>query len=243
MHEKCAAAIRLRRGAGGVGADTTQQAIQLRMRAVGQNLVGSAGARLVVRDAAGLNPITLIVFTSNPPSGVLGGRILVASPEFDVLQGTAADFLMTNTIPLPTFRLGASPSRTAAGRSCGRSRGVERAMWDPILARPPTTPTGISGNVATASTTVGPIQFHTVTPCRVADTREPPGPSGGPPLFGGGFREFPVSLGTGGTLVVLFAIDPATPWGATTHVLLDVNGYFRQGRQRLSAPSSAHAPR
>jgi len=47
---------------GGVGGDTTQQAIQLRMRAPDQNLVGSGQTRLIAWDAAGLNPVTLIVF-------------------------------------------------------------------------------------------------------------------------------------------------------------------------------------
>jgi hypothetical protein len=146
-------------------------------------------------------------------------------------------------------------------------------LTDPILGN----------NVATASTTVGPIQFYTVTPCRVADTRDPPGPSGGPPLFASGgaaiFRAFPVaglcgvpadaravvinvavvqptvpgdlrlyadyeplqlsstinfnagavrannavvSLGTAGTLGVVYAIDSAGPGSATTHFLCDV---------------------
>jgi hypothetical protein len=39
-----------------------------------------------------------------------------------------------------------------------------------------------------------PTEFFTVTPCRIADTRRPNGPSGGPPLQGGGTRRlFPVA--------------------------------------------------
>ncbi len=40
---------------------------------------------------------------------------------------------------------------------------------------------------------VGPLDFHTLTPCRVADTRNPVGPSGGPPLAAGQTRAFPVA--------------------------------------------------
>jgi len=36
-------------------------------------------------------------------------------------------------------------------------------------------------------------RFHTVTPCRVLDTRRPPGPLGSPPLAGGAARTFPVT--------------------------------------------------
>ena len=35
-----------------------------------------------------------------------------------------------------------------------------------------------------------PLQFVPVTPCRVADTRNPPGPFGGPPIGGGTSRDF-----------------------------------------------------
>ncbi len=38
-----------------------------------------------------------------------------------------------------------------------------------------------------------PTSFFTVTPCRVADTRDPAGPSGGPALAAGSVRTFPVA--------------------------------------------------
>ncbi len=38
-----------------------------------------------------------------------------------------------------------------------------------------------------------PAGFYTVTPCRVADTRNPSGPSGGPALAANGVRTFPVT--------------------------------------------------
>ena len=42
------------------------------------------------------------------------------------------------------------------------------------------------------SQAAGPFQFHSITPCRLADTRDPVGPSGGPQLAGGTTRNFPV---------------------------------------------------
>ncbi len=124
-----------------------------------------------------------------------------------------------------------------------------------------------------------PTRLHTIVPCRVADTRDPAGPTGGAPLgssetvvlqvtgrcgipstalsivanvtvvspsvtgtlslsAGGpvvsGSAEVPVtagrtralhlipSLGTAGTL----SFRPDMPQGGTTHVILDVSGYF-----------------
>jgi hypothetical protein len=45
---------------------------------------------------------------------------------------------------------------------------------------------------AVPSEAAGPFQYHTVTPCRLADTRNLPGPSGGPILVDNTTRSFPV---------------------------------------------------
>lgn len=45
--------------------------------------------------------------------------------------------------------------------------------------------------VSTASA-LGPLQFYSVTPCRLADTRDPNGLTGGPPLQSGVPRNIPV---------------------------------------------------
>lgn len=44
----------------------------------------------------------------------------------------------------------------------------------------------------TPSSPAGPFQYHSLTPCRVADTRNADGPSGGPILVDMGTRNFPV---------------------------------------------------
>jgi hypothetical protein len=38
----------------------------------------------------------------------------------------------------------------------------------------------------------GPYVFYSVTPCRLADTRDPVGPTGGPALSSGSVRSFPI---------------------------------------------------
>ena len=83
---------------GGVNGDATAQAIQLRMRAAGQN--ATSGTRLIVRDAAGANPV-IIVTLGNVLNGAVGDNILIVSPNFPAETTPAAvgDFTMANLIP------------------------------------------------------------------------------------------------------------------------------------------------
>ncbi len=89
---------------GGVGGRIDQQAVQLRMRAFGQNLVSFA--RIQAWDATGSNPVVIVDFTTNVAVGNEGDHVLVVSPAFATAYG-AGDFVMTNPIP---------PSYLAAGR-------------------------------------------------------------------------------------------------------------------------------
>jgi len=99
---------------GSVDGDTTVQAVQLRMRAAGQNLV-SLG-KLVVFDAAGLNPITVLDLTTNVPNGAVGDHVLIASANFasHTTPPAMPDFIMANVIPASYF---------AAGSLCWESNG------------------------------------------------------------------------------------------------------------------------
>jgi hypothetical protein len=47
--------------------------------------------------------------------------------------------------------------------------------------------------VTVSNATTPLVQFYTVTPCRLADTRNAPAPSGGPSLVAGASRTFPVT--------------------------------------------------
>src|SRR5947199_9872854 len=83
---------------GSVDGDTTAQAIQLRMRAAGQNFV--SGGKLVVFDAAGLNPITVVDPVSNVANGAVGDHVLIASATFPSHSMPAAvpDFTLSRVI-------------------------------------------------------------------------------------------------------------------------------------------------
>lgn len=95
----------------GVGGDDSRQAIQLRMRSGGQSIVSEG--RIRAWDAAGLNPVTIIDFTTNVTNDNAGDRVLIVSANFGVpammgdpevvpsISGNA-NFTMTNLIP-PTY--------------------------------------------------------------------------------------------------------------------------------------------
>jgi len=86
--------------------DNTVQAIQLRMRSSFQNQLQFA--KLVVRNAQGLNPITVVDFTTGVPVSASGSRILVVSPNFAANCNPTAvpNFTMTNLIPASYFAAG-----------------------------------------------------------------------------------------------------------------------------------------
>jgi len=99
---------------GGVNGDGTAQAVQLRMRSAGQNQV--AGSQLVVFDAAGNNPITLLTFPSNVTNANAGTRILITTSSFASHESSAitSDFTMS-AIPA---------SYLAAGRLAFQNGGI-----------------------------------------------------------------------------------------------------------------------
>jgi hypothetical protein len=85
---------------GGVNGDTTRQAIQLRMRQNGQNVVGQA--TVVAWDATGANPVVLVNIPSSVTNSTAGSRVLLATSNF--LPGLTPDFVM-NPIP-PSYLAG-----------------------------------------------------------------------------------------------------------------------------------------
>jgi len=70
------------------------------MRTADQNLVHFG--RLIVRDAAGLNPVTLIDVNADVP--VPTGRVLIATPNMANYLAVAPDFTMLTPIPLTRSR-------------------------------------------------------------------------------------------------------------------------------------------
>lgn len=93
----------------GVNGDTSAQAIELRMRSSGQNFLSNA-PKLIVVDANGANPITLINFASDVAIGNFGSTILIASSTFKNYTANPAtfvsDFTLTNTIPASYLNAG-----------------------------------------------------------------------------------------------------------------------------------------
>ncbi len=92
---------------GSVDGNTGVQAIQLRMRAVGQNLVSNA--RLIVHDAQGLNPVLVLDMTSNVTASAAGSRVLIATSNFSTFTNPplTPDFIIANLIP-PSYLLAGS---------------------------------------------------------------------------------------------------------------------------------------
>lgn len=87
---------------GAIDGNTSAQAIQLRMRAAGQNLV--SGARVRAWDAAGANPVLVLDITTNVTTSTAGSRVLLATAAFTtavqaVTPGFAPDFTIANPIP------------------------------------------------------------------------------------------------------------------------------------------------
>ncbi|HEX8312477.1 MAG TPA: PEP-CTERM sorting domain-containing protein [Chthoniobacteraceae bacterium] len=86
---------------GGIQGDPSAQAIQLRMRSGGQNIVSAS--RLRAFDAAGLNPVLLLNIGSNVSSGTAGANVLLTTAAFNTrmsaVPGFATDFTLTNAIP------------------------------------------------------------------------------------------------------------------------------------------------
>ena len=72
-----------------------------------------------------------------------------------------------------------------------------------------------AASLSAPSEAAGPFQYHSLTPCRLADTRDPDGPSGGPILVGQApARSFPVQqlcgvpLGAKAVTVNVTAVGP-----------------------------------
>jgi hypothetical protein len=86
--------------------DTSVQAVQLRMRSAFQNQMQFG--RLIVRDAAGLNPIVIHDFATSVPVNTSGSRILVASDNFltSTVPPAVRNYPMTNLVPASYINAG-----------------------------------------------------------------------------------------------------------------------------------------
>lgn len=128
---------------GGVNGDTSAQAIQLKMRNAGQNVLanvitGVSVAQIVVRDAAGLNPVVLATFDlPNPVSGACR-PILLATPGFAAtstpsVDSVARDYVMS---PIPAGYL---PAGSLTFETLGGGTTYWRVSWGGVLYTGPGT--------------------------------------------------------------------------------------------------------
>ena len=114
---------------------------------------------------------------------------------------------------------------------------------------PTATPTQTPTPTVTPTPTITPIRtpeaFHSVSPCRVVDTRDPPGPFGGPPLAAGAARSFTIAgrcgiPATAKSVSLNITIDQPTSLGHITlfpagkSIPLVSNLNFRVGQTRAN---------
>jgi len=102
---------------GSVNGDSTAQAIQLRMRSVNEDQNLTSGGKLLVFDAAGLNPIVVLDVASDVANGGVGSRVLLVSANFPshTTPTTVPDFTMANLIPASYFAAGSLCWESDAG--------------------------------------------------------------------------------------------------------------------------------
>jgi uncharacterized repeat protein (TIGR01451 family) len=143
----------------------------------------------------------------------------------DLLSGGNATFTLTATVS-PTAVVSLSNTATVAAPG---------GVLDPTPAN----------NSATDTDTRQGGSYHTVTPCRVLDTRNPGGPYGGPPLAAGTSRTFTIAGQCGipanatAIQVNLAVTDPtaigyvtAYPTGSAVPLVATVN--YRAGQTRAN---------
>ena len=115
--------VQIQQVIGGVNGDTSAQAIELRMRAAGQNFLHSDNggpngpAKLIALDASGNNPILLISFPNDVAIGNLGSNVLITTANFANYTSSplVRDFTFTNPIPASYLAAGQLDYEAANG--------------------------------------------------------------------------------------------------------------------------------
>ena len=245
-----------------------------------------------------------VVFTPTPTPSITSTPTITRTPTRTATPTITPTRTLTSTVTptptlTPTVTRTATPSPTRTPTRTPTTTATSTTIPSPTPTSPgptftpsqsPTpsaTPTSSFTPTITPTPTVTPTptppiatEFHTIAPCRIADTRDPAGPRGGPALLSGVPRTFPatgtcgvpptakavavnvavvqpaaegfltlypsgqpapststvnfrsgivrtnnaiVALGTGGQIDVVYGVASGS---ATTHFILDVNGYF-----------------
>ncbi len=128
-----------------------------------------------------------VAIVSPPPGGTFDASLAVT------LQGSGSDL---EDGSLGNAALSWSSSRDGA---LGTGKLIEKLLTvgNHVITVTATDSNGLTATDTVSFTVTGtpppPSGFYTVTPCRVADTRGPAGPWGGPALLAGAQRVFPVA--------------------------------------------------
>jgi PKD repeat protein len=152
----------------------------LEIQLTATDLVGATGT--VTRD---LQPRKVDVTFATTPAGLgvsVNGTALTGPQTVTSWQGygltATAPFSQTSGPNLFVF------SQWSAGAG------------NPILYTTPAAPSTVTATYQLSSDS-GPLDFFTLTPCRLVDTRNPTGPRGGPALLAGAERDFPLATACG----------------------------------------------
>jgi hypothetical protein len=118
------------------------------------------------------------------------------------ISGTPIGISPDANVPVFWTPMSACPSCTLRVTVNGVSATLPVVVSGSVVPTPTPTPTSTPTATSTPSKTptptptptpAPPARLYTVSPCRVADTRNPDGPSGGPALTANTFRSFPVA--------------------------------------------------
>lgn len=145
----------------------------------------------------------------NPTQSQRQGNITIGNVVVPVMQAAGGQtFTLTlaslpvvagNVIATPPPVDGVYASGTQVCLTAVPNAGWNFSSWtgDPLGTNGCLT---MTANMSETANFVPPqaLQFVTVTPCRVVDTRNPKGPFGGPPISGGTERDFPLPNGSCG---------------------------------------------
>jgi hypothetical protein len=157
------------------------------------NASSSAMVSVAVQAALGLSPTTITVATSANPAEVgeyLTYTATVAGNGGSPPTGTVNFFFGSGTSPFPET-LGSNGTTTASTAFPNAGDYQITATYSGDANNAGSTSVAFGQSVSTAGAGQG-LSFVPVTLCRIADTRNPPGPFGAPAIANNETRSFPI---------------------------------------------------
>jgi len=177
----------------------------------------------------GSNVVYTLVVSNHGPDAATGVSVADATPAGLTFVGNTGD--CTTPFPCTFASLAAGQSRTinATFNVPVLYAGADPIVNDASVSSTTPDPNG-ANDVATALTavnlTANGLNFHTLDPCRLLDTRDAPAPRGGPALQALGVRVFPLAgvCGISPTAKALSVNVTVTQGSTLGHVLIYSSG-------------------